>query len=100
MRPIDADKLADIFKTRKEQCRGVYGSLEGAISGVLMLVEMQPTVDAEFLKHGKWVESVFHNGCTFDHDMVCSVCGHSGLPDYKYCPNCGAKMMDESEAEE
>ena len=22
----------------------------------------------------------------------CSECGHSGKPDYNFCPNCGAKM--------
>ena len=74
------------------------GKLLGQAADVIE--ELSKQVEKQNMKHGKWVETVFHNGCTFDHDMVCSVCGHSGLPEYEYCPNCGAKMMDEGEGEE
>ena len=91
MRPIDADEA---LRLKDEDLNWVYDltDLEEFLAGV-------PTLDVEPVKHGKWVETVFHNGCTFDHDMVCSVCGHSGLPEYEYCPNCGAKMLDEGEGE-
>ena len=89
MRPIDADEA---LRLKDEDLNWVYDltDLEEFLAGV-------PTLDVEPVKHGKWVETVFHNGCTFDHDMVCSVCGHSGLPEYEYCPNCGAKMDEEIE---
>ena len=50
----------------------------------------------EPVKHGQWQMTIFHNGCTPDYDCVCSICGESGTPDKKYCPNCGAKMQDNS----
>ena len=34
--------------------------------------------------HGRWLE-----GKTLEK---CSICGKKGFPDWKYCPNCGAKM--------
>ena len=34
--------------------------------------------------HGEWIE-----GKTLEK---CSICGKKGFPDWKYCPNCGAKM--------
>lgn len=46
----------------------------------------------DLVKHGKWRECIFHNGCTYDQDIICSVCGESGVPSYNYCHNCGAKM--------
>ena len=56
-----------------------------------------PTVEAEPVKHGKWKEIVTHNGCTSDYDCICSNCNESGVPHYKYCPHCGAKMdLEES----
>lgn len=43
-------------------------------------------------KRGEWKYIVYHNGCTPDEDIVCSVCGKSGLDYWNFCPNCGAKM--------
>lgn len=45
-------------------------------------------VDAEIVKHGKWMH------CGFGKEIMCSVCGCE-LGDgwgYRYCPDCGAKM--------
>ena len=49
-------------------------------------ISNSPTVDAEELVHGRWVTGIVH--------YVCSVCGngHLGMPQTKYCPDCGAKM--------
>lgn len=55
-----------------------------------------PTVDAEPIRHGHWIND-------FGSPLKCSSCGIVGKvneitlrADFKFCPNCGAKM-DESE---
>lgn len=52
------------------------------------VIDLQPTVEAEPVKHGYW-----------EGDGQCSVCKEYPLARYmrnpNYCPNCGARMMDE-----
>lgn len=57
-----------------------------------------PIVDAEPVRHGKWVHTKWSN---MRHDYSCSLCGCriSGVDPfslsataYYYCPECGAKM--------
>lgn len=51
-------------------------------------------------KTGRWVEIDFHDGTMYGFHY-CSECGirtHCTFdtpPDWKYCPNCGAKMEEE-----
>lgn len=49
-----------------------------------------PTVDAVEVVHGRWIEY------QIPHIMCCSECdwGTGVQSDFRYCPNCGAKMMD------
>lgn len=57
---------------------------------VKRIVRDAPTKEAEPVRHGYWV---IRGG-----DMWCSECGYGdvtefGEPeDYRYCPNCGARM--------
>ena len=64
-------------------------------SDIYSVLDATPTVDAEPVRHGKWMEIVTHNGCTPDYDCVCSLCGNSGAPIDDYCRGCGAKMDGE-----
>lgn len=51
------------------------------------------TVDAVPVRHGRWKRKIVD--CGFNADWVCSQCGHRVMTDfvnYKYCPNCGARM--------
>jgi len=91
MRIIDADPL--IERVKQEPTDGMY------THEILEAINEQPTINPEsIVKRGQWVENEdFNNDTYYD----CSVCGESfcfieGYPDdnlYKYCPNCGAKMM-------
>lgn len=57
----------------------------------VQVIEKMPTVDAEPVAHGRWIERPFLLGTTH----VCSECGdYYGMPHgvFKFCPNCGAKM--------
>lgn len=71
---------------------------------VLYAINKVPSVKPQ-PKTGHWIEQEDFNGDTY-HD--CSKCGESfclieGTPTdnlYKYCPNCGAKMIEPQESEE
>lgn len=68
------------------------------------MLEMMPAVDAEPVRHGRWVKAsgMLPPEC---HDKKrCSVCANFALHDRlgrvrpsNYCPNCGAKMDEEQE---
>jgi hypothetical protein len=55
------------------------------------IIKQQPTMDAEPVRHGKWIF-----GSTLGHSwMKCSECCVSQDGQtlcFSYCPNCGAKM--------
>ena len=44
MRPIDAEPLEEILRSRCAQYSDDYGSLAGAINGCLKLLQAQPTI--------------------------------------------------------
>lgn len=61
------------------------------------IIQEQPTVDAELVRHGKWRHLA--------RRIICSECGtalHDNIFRYyrhepRYCPECGAKMDGEEE---
>ena len=64
----------------------------------------QPTIEAEPVKHGRWIVSLFPGS---EH-VSCSECGAEYYEDDlllggnefpRYCPNCGAEMDLKEEAE-
>ena len=58
------------------------------------IIDGQPTVDVQEIRHGTWRESLsdmFPDGT----DYRCSVCSRTAILDSEYCPNCGAKMDKE-----
>ena len=91
MRMIDADAL------KKHVVEPSLYDIN--VPDVLSLVEDEPTIEAEPVKHGKWFVSEYEY-------LNCSVCGkamYTGcnstreaivLKDHwkPFCPNCGAKM--------
>ena len=83
-RLIDADKLKSDYDIRNWE--EPYGCS-------FNVIDRQPTVDAEPVRRGKWIEV----GSGFNYHFECSECGwKDGYPfndRHKYCPNCGAKML-------
>lgn len=60
--------------------------------GIKYWIEQEPTIDAEPVVHGHWIQKEF--------DCVCSNCGSSnGAYGMKYCSDCGAQMDEEQECE-
>ena len=54
------------------------------------ILDSQPTIEAEPVRHGRWIEKD-------DGVMHCTECDRVGNPHTdNYCPNCGAKMDGDS----
>ena len=72
-----------------------------AIYCVKRVIEKQPNIDPESLRPvGRWDDNGERdkNGVMKPFAIRCSVCGSSaGTSWMKYCPNCGAKMVDASD---
>ena len=92
-RLIDADAMrADWLEYGQNEY--VYDT-----NAVLSSIDEQPTIDAEPVRHGRWVKAHGMLPPEFHGKHGCSLCGHFALS-WKigheelsnYCPNCGAKM--------
>lgn len=72
----------------------VAWNIGGAIKGI-------PAADVAPVRHGRWTDPEDDGGYT---SWYCSLCNHpvgtiGGYPNWKYCPNCGARMDKEDEHE-
>ena len=87
---IDADALKDdILKSAVMiDDRGIQTGYEIAIE----LIKRQPTIDAEPVRHAKWIESDEYD--EFSGRLYrCSNCNTFVIGDIdNYCPFCGARM--------
>lgn len=93
MRLINADELMELY----DGCDG----LSVPIAVVQQNIKDATTIDAEPMRHGRWVDKPLIK--SFKHTNIpvveCSACGidfcdiiNNHYFMYKYCPNCGAKM--------
>lgn len=89
MRPIDADQLYKNFEQKRRHFDfGTLGNIKWEIAHA-------QTLNVKQIVLGHWVD------CTDDesiaYESACSQCGYSMFTDFtdtwKYCPNCGAKMV-------
>ena len=85
-RLIDADAL--VYDEIEPDCLVVFKSD----------IDRQPTIDAVPVRHGKWIVK--------GQEIFCSVCEeessytwHGSSKFSNYCPNCGADMRGEPNAE-
>lgn len=99
MRLIDADKLEYVLAKHQAHYYGDSDYYEGISQGFNLArydVKEAPTIDAEPIRHGKWIDVKGSNGKDY---RKCSECLHTqditGL--LNYCPVCGAKMEGEEE---
>ena len=80
---IDADKLKKHYAW---WATSGNPDLEQQKKDFDVIVDLQPTVEAEPTKRGRWIEDEYG----IPH---CSECGTINNTVYKnYCPNCGADM--------
>ncbi len=87
------DELTKFF-CDNDVIRGDFPNCERNERKATVLMENVRSIDAEPVRHGRWVERWVDNKHRIG-DMECSVCGAPMLdcPSYSlYCPWCGAKM--------
>lgn len=71
--------------------------IEELLNDFYIIPKDTPTIEAEQVRHGEWIEKKQPHGGIFDYCFVCSEC-HKKTPDGafvispNYCPFCGAKM--------
>ena len=95
MRLVDADALkakveigAEIAKLKFDEDMAVVAeAVKECISEVL---DSAPTIEAEPVRRGKWIEKWFGYG----YKVRCSKCGCLADQMTDYCSNCGARMED------
>ena len=86
MRLIDADRALEIVLDQGIAHPNAYHLTNYAT----LILREAPTIEAEPVRHGYWM-----CGDYYDIGDVCSECDWDSLIspcDYRYCPNCGAKM--------
>lgn len=96
-RLIDADTLKEGIAELKRSPwynDGLIPSWQAGIKEAFEVVELlcinkAPTIDAEPVRHGKWIIE--------DGHVCCSECGEISK-EYNWCPYCGARM-DEADDE-
>lgn len=94
-RLIDADALADELAVLLERNRKLID--EWLANLIEDAVDDAPTVDAEHVKHGHWINH-FDDLFPEESTQECSVCHAEQMGTMlndNYCPNCGAKMDEE-----
>ena len=89
MRLIDADALRNVFDAMHAIPGGSHVD-HLVLLGIKKHIDDAPTIDAEHVRHARWVKTKFD-------EYVCSLCGEEAPNDgfncgAKYCYECGAKM--------
>ena len=98
MRIIDADALRALYEKALQFDPHEYIPP----SEVIADIDEAPTIDAEPVKHGVWIEHKWaeENEGILIFNYECTVC-HAWIRDKSnFCPNCGAKMDGERENHE
>lgn len=96
MRLIDADALRkvhceDCNYEEQEMCKS------DPICATLMWLDEAPTIEAEPVKHGRWVDNGCYNTCSVCENSIHAWNDDGDLQEFAYCPNCGAKMDEEKD---
>lgn len=83
---IDADKLKEHYAWWDNDDKKIFDTI----------IDLQPTVDAEPVRHGHWTEE--RNPMMYQlnpYVWVCDQCGTAFYYKTPYCGECGAKMDEE-----
>lgn len=90
---IDRDAMLEIlcFGCTKDSggiCRNEYGRC-----AEYTIIKMMQTIEAEPVRHGRWVNDVFCSECNrFPVDVSVSISNKELTKYFSRCPHCGAKM--------
>lgn len=91
VRLIDANALCEILEAKADMA--LVPEYKHAFLNVQAMVNAMPSIDAEPVRHGRWVELGYACGET---EWACTSCANTewrtSASRLKWCPNCGAKM--------
>lgn len=68
----------------------------------IRFLQAQPTIEVETVRHGMWVDFVDNDGYEYECNQPncgCRISWDGANTDFRFCPNCGAKMDLEEGAE-
>lgn len=91
-RLIDANEIEKVLE--EKHFNRVLDSDRWIIADIKKSIMDLQTIDAEPVRHGKWIEYPIADGMN-----QCSVCGVLRFGESNYCPNCGARMDKERKEE-
>lgn len=97
MRLIDTDKLLEktecLFKdlNSTEDYMGI--GYNHGVGDSIAIIKNAPTIEAEPVKHGRWI--TVENDIDY-YPFMCSECYETVTKKTKFCPNCGAKMVNKN----
>lgn len=91
-----ADEFADHGLNWEDLTLETIRAVKVQGAGIKRIINIVPAVDAELVRHGKWIKGDYACG---DNEWKCSVCGGTewtGSADWmKFCMYCGARMDEE-----
>ena len=83
--------------TKEYNRRFMLGDRDGLkLAWIEKAVDDAPTVEAEPVRHGRWIDRNGNIVAPFWERYECSICG-ARSDESEYCPHCGAKMTDGDE---
>ena len=99
MRLIDADLVEQLIMEHSDEIyERVEPMLSGALAAAIVYLDKCPTINAEPVRHGEW--RYYGETSMMKPQFLCSACKnpryeHYACNDFRFCPNCGAKMDGE-----
>ena len=95
-RYINAEKLKDSIDSEINSIFNREMTTEELYHNLCELVDDEPTVDVQEVKHGEWKDK-YKSGTTIKEGVVSSCCDMWNERKSLYCPNCGARMDGDKE---
>lgn len=89
MRLIDADRALEIVRDQGIAHPNAYH----LTNYTTLILREAPTIEAEPIRHGRWIKRPDERICPFCNDRH----SYFGGKDKNYCPNCGARMDEEAQ---
>lgn len=87
---IDANSFLEYEENRCKNSPPLIGTCSFDNADLREELVNFPAADVEPVRHGYWGEYT-------SWMVVCSLCGkHTAKHNFKYCPNCGAKMDEDT----
>lgn len=94
-RLIDADALIPMMKYATTDSEiGVF-PIKIGFNAITEVINNAPTIDAEPVRHGKWIDETFKPWGLVHHPFKCNLCGEHAEFASPYCPQCGSRMDKE-----